>query len=93
MPFPPEAPKKIREKLELGLLPSVEPPRMWAGHGTGLLCSGCDHRIEADEIEYEFGNGQTLQMHLGCAALWQAERRRRATPDARTRGTGRRADP
>jgi hypothetical protein len=77
MPFPPDAPNKIREKLDLGLLPAVPPARMWAGHGGGLPCAGCDLPILPDQVEYEFGNGQIFRMHLGCAGLWEAERRRR----------------
>jgi hypothetical protein len=76
MPFPPEAPAKIHRKVSEGTLPRTPPPRMWAGHGTGEICAGCDRPILPDQIEYEFGNGQTLRMHLGCAALWEKEMRR-----------------
>lgn len=76
MPFPPDAPQKIRDKLTEGVLPRTAPPNIYAGYGQGDLCAGCDHPIDHDEVEYEFGNGQRVRMHLGCAALWQAELRR-----------------
>jgi hypothetical protein len=77
MPFPPDAPQKIRDKVERGALPRTPPARMFAGYGRGELCGGCDHPIQPDDIEYEFVNGKMIRMHIGCAALWQAERRRR----------------
>ncbi len=79
MPFPPDAPDRIRHKVEVGLLPNVPPPRMWADQGDGQPCAGCDQPILPDQVEYEFGNGDVFRMHLGCAALWEAERRRRAS--------------
>ena len=78
MPFPADAPEKIRHKVARGILPDTRPARMWAGFGAGRICAGCDHPIEPDQVEYEFGNGETMRLHLGCAALWEAERRRRA---------------
>jgi len=50
---------------------------MWAGQGDGHSCAGCDLPILPDQVEYEFGNGEVFRMHLGCAALWEAERRRK----------------
>jgi len=78
MPFPPEAPEKIRRKMQQGALPVRQPARMWAGVGTGAVCDGCDLPIHPDQVEYEFGNGGIIRMHLGCAALWEKERRARA---------------
>jgi hypothetical protein len=74
MPFPPEAPAKIRQKIGQGLLPRKPFSKMWAGQGTGETCAGCDQPIRPDQIEYEFGNGGIIRMHLGCAALWEKER-------------------
>jgi hypothetical protein len=76
MPFPPDAPEKIREKMDHGILPRTPPAKMWAGQGRGDACAGCDQPILPEQIEYEFGNGQIVHMHLGCAAVWDAERRR-----------------
>ena len=80
MPFPPQAAKLIRDRLDSGRLPSVAPIRMWAGFGTGQLCDGCDEPIVPAQVEYEFNaaDGCTVRFHLGCAGLWEAERRRRA---------------
>jgi hypothetical protein len=47
MPFPPDAPEKIREKVERGTLPRTPPARMFAGYGHGEICAGCDHRALA----------------------------------------------
>jgi hypothetical protein len=49
---------------------------MWAGNGHGDTCAGCDQAIRPDQIEYEFTDGEVVRMHIGCAALWDAERRR-----------------
>jgi hypothetical protein len=80
MPFPPQAAKLIRDRLNSGRLPCGVPTRMWAGFGTGQSCDGCDEPIVPAQVEYEFivGDGRTIRFHLGCAGLWEAERRRRA---------------
>ena len=81
MPFPADAPGKIRAKVEDGRLPVDLPARMWAGPGSGQPCDGCEQIISRGQVEYEFesGNGRTIRLHLGCASLLEAERRRRAT--------------
>lgn len=76
MPFPPEAQQRIREKIARGILPRKPPGKMWAGNGQGETCVGCDRPIRPDQIEYEFTDGETVHMHIGCAALWDAERRK-----------------
>lgn len=80
MPFPPEAPKKIAAKVERGELSLELPKRMWAGRGSGKPCDGCGEVISASQVEYEFesGDGRTVRLHLGCASLLEAERRRRS---------------
>ena len=79
MPFPFNAPKLIREKMDLGVLPSDKPSKMYAGHGTGEPCEGCETPIVPAQVEYEFEapDGRAIRFHLGCAGLWEAERRRR----------------
>jgi hypothetical protein len=80
MPFPLNAPKMmIREKMDLGVLPSDHPSKMYAGHGTGEPCAGCETPILRAQVEYEFEtpDGRAIRFHLGCAGLWEAERRRR----------------
>jgi len=76
MPFPPDARAKIREKIANRRLPTKRPAKMWAGNGNGETCAGCDEPITPDQIEYEFTDGVAIRMHIGCAALWDAERRR-----------------
>jgi hypothetical protein len=51
---------------------------MYAGHGQGDPCSGCDDPILSAQIEYEMErDGRTYRFHLGCAGFWDAECRRR----------------
>jgi hypothetical protein len=45
IPFPLNAPKIIREKMVLGILPSDKPSKMYAVHGTGEPCEGCETPI------------------------------------------------
>jgi len=82
MPFPAGAPAKIAAKVESGELPLDTPRRMWAGMGSGHLCNGCGESIGRSQVEYEFeaADGRTIRLHLGCASLLEAERRRRAAP-------------
>lgn len=54
MPFPPDAPGKVRAKVEDGRLPLDAPTRMWAGHGTSKVCDGCGEPIFPSQVEYEF---------------------------------------
>lgn len=78
MPYPPEAPQRIRDKIARGTL-TVEPPRrMYASYGTGGICDGCGEPITHTQIEYEWElpDGRFIHMHLGCASLLEAERRR-----------------
>ena len=93
MPFPPDAPTRIREKLSQGLLPEKYSEKMWAGRGNGRPCDGCDRPVLSDQVEYEFeiDGGRTLRFHLGCAALWEAYRGRgtvRGTDNTVTNETG-----
>jgi hypothetical protein len=82
MPFPSDAPGKIRAKVEDGRLPLELPARMWAGFGSEKPCDGCGEAISRSQVEYEFESrdGCTIRLHLGCASLLEAERRRRSSP-------------
>ena len=80
MPFPPDAAEKIRTRLDQGILPRDAPAKMWVGFGTYRPCSACDEKIFPAQVEYEFvdaSDGLNIRFHLGCAGLWEAERRRR----------------
>ena len=78
MPFPPDAPQKIRQKLSAGLLPRDVAGKMYAGYGSSQPCDGCESPILPAQVEYEFetDDGRRVRFHLGCAGLWEAERRR-----------------
>jgi hypothetical protein len=52
---------------------------MYADFGNGTQCIGCDTPIGPSSVEYDFvaADGREFSFHLGCAALWEAEPRRR----------------
>lgn len=77
MPLPLDARKKIREKLDTGVLPRDVPPKRFASYGSGEPCQGCDAVIVRTEIMHEFdmGDGRLVSFHVGCAGLWEAFRR------------------
>ena len=79
MPMSPSGSVSILSKLDSGDLPRNAPKKMFASYGHGHPCSGCGEVIYAAQVEYEmdYGDGVTCRMHLGCAALWDAECRRR----------------
>jgi len=53
-----------------------EPLRIWAGAGTGLICSLCGRPIGPHEIEYEVeleeqdARGR-LRFHVRCQQIWE----------------------
>jgi hypothetical protein len=55
---------------------------MYAGYGDGQPCAGCGEVIDTSQVEWEatYQDGQAYRLHLGCAGLWDVERRRRASP-------------
>jgi hypothetical protein len=77
--LPPDAPGKIRAKVEDGRLPLGPPARMWAENGTRGKCDGCDEPILTSQVHFEFmlADGRSFQLHLACASVLDAERRRR----------------
>jgi len=80
MPLPREIAKLIRERVESGHLPMLTVGKMYAGFGNGSSCDGCDQPIHRPQVEYEFqadDNKRTIRFHIGCAGLWEAERRRK----------------
>jgi len=70
---------RIRTKLDAGELPRRLPPKLWAGFGSGLTCDGCEEPILNAQVEYqvETDGDHSHRLHMGCAALWQAELLRR----------------
>jgi hypothetical protein len=40
--------------MDLRALPSDKPSKMYAGHGTGEPCAGCENPILPGQVEYEF---------------------------------------
>ena len=79
MPVPPEAAQNIRRKLDAGLLPREVVGKMFTGFGHNKRCDGCEMVILANQVLHEFDtpDGRIVRFHLGCAGLWEAERRRR----------------
>jgi hypothetical protein len=86
MPSPADVSEKIRNRLRLGVLRLNSDSRMYAGSGCGHPCDGCDWPIEPDRVEYEFllEDGRNLRLHLECAAVLEAERRKlNSSPESR----------
>ena len=47
---------------------------VWAGAGSGRLCSLCTLVIGTPEVEYEYADGGTpMFIHLRCFLLWEEE--------------------
>jgi hypothetical protein len=65
--------------MDAGVLPREDRIKRWAGFGSGRLCVVCDEIILPAQVEHEleFEDGRMIQMHLACAGLYEAERRRR----------------
>ena len=81
MPFPPHAPKMISDKLDDGRLPRTVTGRMYARFDGGQICEGCETSILRNQVDWEFEvegeRGRSIHFDLGCAGLWEAERRKR----------------
>src|SRR5215475_8452757 len=78
MPLSPEQRKRVLDAIAYGRLPLDAPAKMYAAYGVGRPCAGCDDAIGPQDPEYEAdcGEGRTYYLHLGCAALWNAQARR-----------------
>jgi hypothetical protein len=87
MPLTPEQRQRVLEAITSGRLRLDRPTKMYAGFGAGRTCDGCGEAIDKTQVEHEAvyedgsgdgGVGQALHLHLGCAGLWDVERRRPA---------------
>lgn len=70
---------RIRELIELEILPRHAPMRMWGGPGLGRVCYACQQTIRPEETELELqfeGRERTieLRLHQFCHAAWEVER-------------------
>jgi hypothetical protein len=90
MPLTPEQRQRVLDAITAGRLRLDAPTKMYAGFGGGRTCDGCGEVIDSTQVEheayYENGRdgasaGEALHLHLGCAGLWDAERRRRQDED------------
>jgi hypothetical protein len=71
---------RIRDKLNVGLLPQVAGQRVSRGYGRGEPCSACGVAILPAQAQFEldaYVGSTTYRFHLGCYGLWQAECLRR----------------
>jgi hypothetical protein len=71
----------VRDKLDVGRLPLLDPVTLWVGAGSGMPCSVCGKTIQPYQVEYEPDYDARLvrvRFHIGCHGLWEEERRRRA---------------
>lgn len=67
-----------RARIQSGQLTCAEPGGVWAGYGSDLACSLCDHPIGCNEIEYDLeheiaGVARHYRFHYFCHAAWQVE--------------------
>ena len=63
---------------EMATLAYRQPERIWAGSGSGAMCSLCGSPIQAHEIEYEIALPSTeriLRFHFLCHRRWEARGR------------------
>jgi len=75
----------IRTRVLAGALPKDMPPKIWAGYGSGKVCSACDQIImKALDVEYdvEMDDGGSFLFHQSCLALWHQERESYLAEDA-----------
>ena len=79
MPLSLQQRKRVLDSILAGRLPLEPQHKMYAGQGDGHECAGCCEAIDQSQVEYEatLVDGRTYRLHLGCAALWDAEVRRR----------------
>jgi hypothetical protein len=68
----------IRSKLDAGTLPRENHIKLWTGYGSGRPCVACEQIILRAQVEHELelADGRMIQMHVGCASLYKAERSR-----------------
>ena len=69
----------IRQKLADGRLPHDSIPRIWGGPGAGESCDACDEPVVKTQMIMEgvsaSVNGESVQFHVSCFQLWDAERK------------------
>jgi hypothetical protein len=89
MPLSPEQRDRVLANIAAGRLRLDPPTKMYAGFGAGRTCDGCGEPIDKIQVEheavYENGRadssaGEVFHLHLGCAGLWDFERRRQRLP-------------
>jgi hypothetical protein len=69
-------------KLDEGVLPWDEPRKIWIGYGQRRPCDACEQPILPAQVEHalDFSSDHKIQLHAGCAALYQVERTIRGHP-------------
>jgi hypothetical protein len=72
----------VRAKVLAGTLPKDAPRKVWAGYGSGKVCSACDLPTTMKDVEYEveMEDHQSFLFHQPCLALWHQERARYLQP-------------
>ena len=74
-----ELKKTALERIRRRLLPAEAAKTIWAGPGTGKVCSLCDRAVDSTETVYALDahkddrTERTIRFHLRCHALWQLE--------------------
>jgi hypothetical protein len=66
----------IHSKLLSGILPNQAPVMIWAARlGSQVICSACDQKIRAHDLEYEveMNDERTMSFHQPCLEAWHLE--------------------
>jgi hypothetical protein len=84
MPLTAAQRQRILENIASGRLSLGPPAKMYAGYGDGRSCDACGEVIDRTQVEYDatYADGRAHRVHLACAVLWDAERRRRGAGDS-----------
>jgi hypothetical protein len=87
MKKPPTLADTIVAKLDAGRLPREDHTKRWVGDGQNRPCVACEHVILHTQVQHEleFADGRIVYMHISCAGLYEAERRRRGWSSQSTR--------
>jgi hypothetical protein len=67
---------RVRQHLENGRLPLMQPREIAAGYGSGRVCAACDDPITTTQVEYEVEqcpDGSRLRFHISCHVAWRLE--------------------
>jgi hypothetical protein len=79
--------KRSIEKTLDGRLPESIDAKLYGGYGTNAICSGCDEKITAGDVEFETDQTDaiTLRFHAECYRVWKTHDQSVSQPGGETR--------